>query len=251
MKYGRLIGKAEAIVATGMPGLYRVIAFMGVQKIYSLGELGHAASAFSIAQILAFFTAIGWASLILVRVPTASDREERVGRFYELLRMGGASVVLIGAGVLLWARFFARNISGLEIVAILVGWTLYQLTRHYFLAQRQYRRVIVYDVVVEKIRSSAAQLLFVAITSPKKEKFINRWREQLGVRFVMGVGGTFDVVAGKVQRAPLWMQKSGLEWFYRVIQEPRRMFGRYATTNTKFLYLAIKGLLLRAVARPG
>lgn len=94
--------------------------------------------------------------------------------------------------------------------------------------------------VVEKIKASGARLLFVAITSPKKENFINKWQEQLGVDFVMGVGGTFDVVAGKVKRAPIWMQKYGLEWFYRVLQEPRRMWKRYLVTNTKFAWLLIK-----------
>ncbi|WP_130619732.1 hypothetical protein [Dyella amyloliquefaciens] len=148
MKYGRLIGKAEAVVATGMPGLYRVIAFFGVQKIYSLGELGTAASAFSVAQILAYFTAIGWASLILVRVPAARGRDAAIQRFYELLCMGGVSAVVVCAGVLLWARFFGSDISGNEIIAILIGWSVYQLTRHYFLAHRKYRRVIAYDLVL-------------------------------------------------------------------------------------------------------
>lgn len=99
--------------------------------------------------------------------------------------------------------------------------------------------------MVEKIRASGAQLLFVAITSPKKENFINRWRDQLGVTFVMGVGGTFDVVAGNVKRAPLWMQKYGLEWLYRVIQEPGRMWKRYLTTNSKFAWLLIKAKYLQ------
>ncbi len=67
--------------------------------------------------------------------------------------------------------------------------------------------------MVDKIRASGAHMLFVAITSPKKENFINRWRDQLGVTFVMGVGGTFDVVAGKVKRAPRWMQEWGLSGF--------------------------------------
>lgn len=96
------------------------------------------------------------------------------------------------------------------------------------------------EEMVRKIRDSGAKLLFVAITSPKKENFINRWKDQLGVNFVMGVGGTFDVVAGKVKRAPLWMQKYGLEWLYRVIQEPGRMWKRYLTTNTQFAWLLIK-----------
>jgi len=94
--------------------------------------------------------------------------------------------------------------------------------------------------VVEKIRESGAKLLFVAVTSPKKENFINRWRDQLGVNFVMGVGGTFDVVAGEVKRAPVWMQNAGLEWLYRVIQEPGRMWKRYLVTNSEFAWLLVK-----------
>jgi len=96
------------------------------------------------------------------------------------------------------------------------------------------------QAVVDKIKASGAKLLFVAITSPKKENFINKWQDQLGVDFVMGVGGTFDVVAGKVNRAPKWMQDYGLEWFYRIIQEPRRMWKRYLVTNSKFAWLLLK-----------
>ena len=56
----------------------------------------------------------------------------------------------------------------------------------------------------------------------------------------MGVGGSFDVIAGKVKRAPLWMQKSGLEWFYRFTQEPNRMWKRYLIGNSKFILLVLK-----------
>ena len=91
--------------------------------------------------------------------------------------------------------------------------------------------------VVDAIRKSGAKMLFVAITSPAKERFIQRWKEQLGVQFVMGVGGTFDIIAGKTQRAPMWMQNSGLEWLYRVIQEPGRMWRRYLITNSKFVWM--------------
>lgn len=94
--------------------------------------------------------------------------------------------------------------------------------------------------VVEKIKASGARLLFVAVTSPKKENFINKWKMQLGVDFVMGVGGTFDVVAGKVNRAPRWMQNAGLEWLYRVYQEPKRMWRRYFFTNTMFVRMLLK-----------
>ncbi|MGR5299789.1 MULTISPECIES: WecB/TagA/CpsF family glycosyltransferase [Vibrio] len=101
------------------------------------------------------------------------------------------------------------------------------------------------ETVVNKIRDSGAKLLFVAITSPKKENFINKWKDKLGVDFVMGVGGTFDVVAGKVNRAPKWMQNAGLEWLYRVIQEPGRMWKRYLVTNSTFGWLLLKRKLSR------
>ncbi|AIW16172.1 WecB/TagA/CpsF family glycosyltransferase [Vibrio tubiashii] len=105
------------------------------------------------------------------------------------------------------------------------------------------------ESVVQLIKQSGARLLFVAITSPKKENFINKWRDQLGVDFVMGVGGTFDVVAGKVNRAPSWMQNFGLEWLYRVIQEPRRMWKRYLVTNSKFAWLLLKEKLKRLFSK--
>lgn len=96
------------------------------------------------------------------------------------------------------------------------------------------------DSVIAMIRESRADMLFVGIGSPKKEQFIDRWRSELGVSFAMGVGGSFDVVAGKVKRAPLWMQRIGMEWLYRVIQEPRRMWRRYLVTNSKFMAMLLR-----------
>ncbi|WP_250433645.1 WecB/TagA/CpsF family glycosyltransferase [Hanstruepera flava] len=95
--------------------------------------------------------------------------------------------------------------------------------------------------IAKQISDSGANMLFVAISSPIKENFLFDNRELLkNVNFIMGVGGSFDVVAGKVKRAPLWMQKSGLEWFYRLIQEPERMWKRYLVGNTKFILLVFK-----------
>lgn len=94
--------------------------------------------------------------------------------------------------------------------------------------------------IVLQISESEADLLFVAMSSPKKENFINCWKDQLGVSFVMGVGGTFDVVAGVTKRAPSWMQKYGLEWFYRVIQEPKRLWRRYLYTNSKYALMLLR-----------
>ena len=98
------------------------------------------------------------------------------------------------------------------------------------------------ESIVQMVRESGAQLLFVAITSPQKEVFINKWKTDLGVNFVMGVGGTFDIYAGITKRAPKWMQQIGLEWFFRVLQEPSRMWWRYLRTNSIFLLLLIHEL---------
>lgn len=94
--------------------------------------------------------------------------------------------------------------------------------------------------VVEQIKAAEADLLFVAISSPKKEQFLNRYQADMKIPFAMGVGGTFDVMAGKVNRAPIWMQKSGFEWFYRFLQEPRRMFKRYFIDDMAFFWLLLK-----------
>ena len=96
--------------------------------------------------------------------------------------------------------------------------------------------------VAEQIRAARPDLLFVAISSPKKEQFLGRWQAGMKVPFAMGVGGTFDVAVGRVRRAPRWMQQWGLEWFYRFLQEPRRMFRRYFIDDMAFIWLFVKEL---------
>lgn len=97
--------------------------------------------------------------------------------------------------------------------------------------------------VVELIKVSRPDILFVAISSPNKERFLDRYQAELRIPFAMGVGGTFDVAVGDVKRAPLWMQNAGLEWFYRFLQEPRRMFRRYFIEDPAFLWLFCKEVL--------
>ncbi len=97
--------------------------------------------------------------------------------------------------------------------------------------------------VTKNINNSSADILFVAISSPKKEAFLGRWRSSLNVPICHGVGGSFDVLAAVTKRAPLWMQKSGLEWLYRLIQEPRRMWKRYLVTNIVFITLSINAII--------
>ena len=93
--------------------------------------------------------------------------------------------------------------------------------------------------VVREIRDSGADCLFIGMPTPRKERFLAAHRDELNVPFIMGVGGSFDVLSGHVQRAPRRMQALGLEWLYRIYQEPRRMWWRYARTNV--LFAAILG----------
>lgn len=97
------------------------------------------------------------------------------------------------------------------------------------------------EAIAHQIADSGTQMLFVAISSPIKENFLYKYRHVLkNVNLIMGVGGSFDVFAGKTKRAPIWMQNAGLEWFYRFLQEPKRMWKRYLVGNSKFIYLVMK-----------
>ncbi|NNC95037.1 MAG: WecB/TagA/CpsF family glycosyltransferase [Chitinophagales bacterium] len=97
------------------------------------------------------------------------------------------------------------------------------------------------EEIARQIAGSGANILFVAISSPTKEIFLNKYKHILkDVNFIMGVGGSFDVVAGKVKRAPEWLQKAGLEWFYRFLQEPGRMWKRNFDSNSKFIWMVFK-----------
>ena len=96
--------------------------------------------------------------------------------------------------------------------------------------------------VCAEIRASRAQMVFVAMSTPRKEYFLAERGPELGAEFVMGVGGAVDVIAGLTRRAPVTWQRLGLEWLYRLLQEPRRMFRRYAVTNTRFAWMVATAL---------
>lgn len=93
--------------------------------------------------------------------------------------------------------------------------------------------------VAEAIAAANPDMLFVAISSPRKERFLGSHRNLLDTPFIMGVGGSIDIVAGATTRAPEIMQRIGLEWLYRLLQEPRRMFRRYMSTNMTFVGLTL------------
>lgn len=92
-----------------------------------------------------------------------------------------------------------------------------------------------WDEVAQELRSSGAQIIFVGITSPLKEYLVEYLQEKDVPGVFMGVGGSFDVISGNIPRAPMWMQKAGLEWLFRVLQEPGRLWKRYLIGNTRFI----------------
>ena len=102
--------------------------------------------------------------------------------------------------------------------------------------------------VAAEIRRSGAHLLFVGMSSPRKELFVSQWGDSTQARVVHGVGGSFDVLAGFTQRAPAWCQDHGLEWLYRAWQEPVRLGRRYLTTNLAFMTLVAREMMRRPAA---
>jgi len=174
-----------------------------------------------------------------------------------------------GMGIVWGARFLGLNIpervTGIDLFINLLKLSEIRGYKVYFLGARQellekmiqnikkkYPRLIIsgynngyFNVSEEKkislqIKKTGAQILFVGISSPKKEHFINSQFNNTDVSFAMGVGGSFDILAGLTKRAPLFIQKSGFEWLYRLSQEPKRMFKRYLITNCLFLFMLIK-----------
>jgi N-acetylglucosaminyldiphosphoundecaprenol N-acetyl-beta-D-mannosaminyltransferase len=91
--------------------------------------------------------------------------------------------------------------------------------------------------VTARINGSGADVVWVGLSTPKQERWMSRMRDRLDPPVLIGVGAAFDFLSGRVRQAPRWMQRSGLEWLYRVSQEPRRLGRRYLRNNPRFVYL--------------
>lgn len=106
-----------------------------------------------------------------------------------------------------------------------------------------------HTAIIEEIRASQADMLFVGMPSPFKEVWCDRHRARLDVPLIIGVGGSFDVLAGFIRRAPHWLQATGLEWLWRLLMEPGKLWKRYLTTNTEFMWLAGREIVARRFGR--
>jgi N-acetylglucosaminyldiphosphoundecaprenol N-acetyl-beta-D-mannosaminyltransferase len=103
------------------------------------------------------------------------------------------------------------------------------------------------EEIAEKINNSKSELLFVALGCPKQEKWMSRMHGKINMPMI-GIGGALPVMVGLQNRAPLWAQKAGMEWFYRLCQEPKRLFKRYAITNSTFLWLLLKAKISNSLS---
>lgn len=201
-----VINAGKVVMMNDVPGLREVIS--GCQLVNADGQ------------------SIVWAGrLMAIPIP---ERVAGIDLMEELLRVAeqeGYPVFFLGAAREILAAFLA------------------EVLRRYPQLKLAGKRDGYFDDdanVALEVKDSGARVLFVGISSPRKEFFLAEQLPRMGPVFAMGVGGSFDVWAGKTRRAPEWMQRVGLEWFYRLLQEPRRMWKRYLVGNTRFIILVAK-----------
>lgn len=176
------------------------------------------------------------ARLLGIKVPERIDGVGLMSRLLELAEQRGWRIYLLGArpDVLeACAAQILRQHPRIRIAGMHHGYFPYAEA----------------PAIAKQAAATAPDLLFLGMGSPTKEFLAEQYRQQFGARVIQGVGGSFDVIAGIVRRAPKWMQRLGLEWLFRVFQEPRRMFWRYAATNTLCMLLFLRALFRRVTGR--
>lgn len=220
------VAEVEKIIQAGKPTQHVVINAFKVNLMNEDARLREIVNACPL--INADGASIVWAAKRL-GVPLR-ERVAGIDLFQNLVKLAaekGYKIYLFGAKeevVTRVKRIFEERYPGIKIVGYRNG---------YFTEADE-------PEMVEQMARSGADMMFVAFSSPKKEYWVSRYLKELNIPFVMGVGGSFDVVAGVTDRAPRWMQKIGMEWFYRFIQEPRRLWNRYMVGNTKFVLYTFK-----------
>jgi N-acetylglucosaminyldiphosphoundecaprenol N-acetyl-beta-D-mannosaminyltransferase len=221
---------AEEAIGLGVPRQHGCLSSSVVAAIQR--DEGLRAALWSFDLVTADGQGVVWGGRLLGRsVPervTGIDLMEALlvradARGYSVFLLGAEPRVLAQTAAVIRGRYSKIRIAGIQ--------------HGYFPRTRE-------SEVVDEIASSGAQFLFVALSSPEKELFLSRNRDRLRVKFAMGVGGTFDVIAGRRKRAPAVVQRIGLEWAFRLGQEPRRLMRRFLVGNSRFL-----GLLAREVVR--
>lgn len=181
--------------------------------------------------------AVVWASRLLGR--PLPERVAGIDLMMGMLERGAAAgyrVYCLGASLDVLGRVvsrIARDYPGVSVVG----------SHHGFFTEADEAGI------ARDIADARPDILFIAMTSPKKERFLSKWSRQFDVPVCHGVGGSFDVFAGHVQRAPDRWQRLGLEWLYRVKQEPGRLWKRYLTTNSAFAMMVASAFVRQQLAR--
>jgi len=208
------------------------IGIVNAAKLVSMRrDLALRADVLSCNLILADGVPVVWASRLLGR--PLPERVAGIDLMYGMLRRGnehGYRVYCLGASEGVLAAAVGRILAEYRHVRV-VGYH-----HGYFTPHEE-------PAIVRAVAEARPDVLLVGISSPKKERFLARWSDQLSVPVCHGVGGSFDVLAGRVRRAPLAWQRLGLEWLYRVGQEPRRLWRRYLVTNSIFCALVLRELV--------
>jgi N-acetylglucosaminyldiphosphoundecaprenol N-acetyl-beta-D-mannosaminyltransferase len=177
-----------------------------------------------------------WAARLLgARMPERVTGIDLLEALLERAPEQGLRVFLLGAKPAVIEAFVAQCRQRYPGLAI-AGW------RDGYFGPEQH------EEMARQIAAARADMLFVAMPSPFKDVWCERYRDAFGVKLIMGVGGAFDVLAGMVPRAPRWMQAAGLEWAWRLWLEPRRLWKRYLVGNSRFLWLVARERLRRQAA---
>lgn len=231
----RLAQAIERCVDVVERGGYLAVGMVNAAKVVAMRkDAGLRGAVAGCGLVLADGQAVVWAARLLgAQVP---ERVAGIDLFTELLGAAasrGYRVYFLGARPGVLNRMLA------EVASAYPGLVVAGARDGYFAAGQE-------RAVASEIRRSEPELLFIGMSSPRKEQFVARWGERTGAKVVHGVGGSFDVLAGATRRAPLWWQRHGLEWAYRAAQEPLRLGRRYATTNLSFVSLVAAAAVGRA-----
>lgn len=185
----------------------------------------------------------------------------------DLINADGQSVVW---ALKLLGRPIAERVTGIDLMEALIGRATQEQLNVYFFGGRPdvlekvislykhqyptlviagyqhgyFRRAGEEEKIAERIREGHPHILFVALDSPRKEYWLARHLPELNIPFAMGVGGSFDIISGLYSRAPRWMQTHGLEWLWRLKQDPKRMWRRYVKSHSLFAWLLLKELIV-------
>lgn len=191
-----------------------------------------------------------------------NERMKQIVNSCGIINADGASVILAGKYL---DKPLPERVAGVDLMQSLValaeekGYSIYLLgakqevvektaevlkERHISLniagIHNGYFKEPQWSEISEELKAAAPDLVFVGITSPMKEYLIEYLQNEGHECVFMGVGGSFDVISGNIPRAPMWMQKMNLEWLFRVMQEPKRLFKRYFVGNIKFIKAVLK-----------